>query len=48
MAERDLSTNPVRELLRRFLITFLLGVVVYRLGVVVPIPGVDVITLKKM
>jgi len=48
MAERDLSTNPVRELLKRFLITFLLGVVVYRLGVVVPIPGVDVITLKKM
>ena len=48
MAERDLSTNPVRELLRRFLITFLIGVVVYRLGVVVPIPGVDVLSLKKM
>lgn len=41
MADRDLGTNPVRELLRRFFITFLLGVVIYRLGVLVPIPGVQ-------
>src|ERR1043165_4444734 len=47
MAERDLSTNPVRELVRRFLITFLLGVVIYRLGVFVPIPGVEYLALKK-
>jgi len=42
----DISTNPVRELIRRFLITFLLGVVVYRLGILVPIPGVDVQALQ--
>lgn len=41
MGERDLSSNPVRELVRRFLITILLGVVIYRLGVFVPIPGVE-------
>jgi hypothetical protein len=33
MADRDLAENPVRELIRRFFITFLLGVLVYRLGV---------------
>jgi preprotein translocase subunit SecY len=46
MADHDLSENPVKELLRRFLITFLLGVVVYRLGVFVPIPDInsDVLT----
>jgi preprotein translocase subunit SecY len=42
----DLGENPVRELARRFLITFLLGVVIYRLGVFVPIPGVDVVALR--
>ena len=41
MAERDLSSNPVRELVKRFLITILLGIVIYRLGVFVPIPGVE-------
>jgi preprotein translocase subunit SecY len=41
-----IGTNPVRELAKRFLITFLLGVVVYRLGVVVPIPGVNAEVLK--
>ncbi len=41
MADRDLAENPVRELVRRFFITFLLGVVVYRLGVYIPIPGVN-------
>ena len=46
MSGGDLNDNPVRELLRRFLITFILGVVVYRLGVFVPIPGVDVAVLK--
>jgi len=46
MADKDLSENPVRELARRFFITFLLGVVVYRIGVYVPIPGVNVEVLK--
>ena len=43
----DLGENPVRELARRFLVTFLLGVVIYRLGVFVPIPGVDVIVVDN-
>jgi len=38
MAENELTQSPVKELARRFLITFLIGVVVYRLGVVLPIP----------
>jgi preprotein translocase subunit SecY len=42
----DPSESPVRELVRRFFITFLLGVVIYRLGVFVSIPGVDVAVLK--
>jgi preprotein translocase subunit SecY len=42
----DPSESPVRELVRRFLITLLLGVVVYRLGVFIPIPGVDASVLK--
>lgn len=46
MSGGDLNESPVRELLRRFLITFILGVVVYRLGVFIPIPGVDVAVLK--
>lgn len=46
MAEQDLTQNPVRELVRRFFITFLLGVVVYRFGIFVPIPGIDVATLQ--
>lgn len=48
MAAGDLNENPVRELLRRFLVTFLLGVVVYRFGVFVTIPGVDASVLKSM
>ena len=48
MAERDLSESPVRELLRRFLITFFLGMVVYRFGTYVPIPGVSVEVLGKL
>ena len=42
----DLGGNPVKELARRFFITFLLGVVVYRLGVFIAIPGVDASVLK--
>jgi preprotein translocase subunit SecY len=42
----DPSESPVRELLRRFLVTFILGVVVYRLGVFITIPGVDPSVLK--
>lgn len=41
MPEQDLSGNPVRELGKRFFITFLLGILVYRLGAVVPVPGVS-------
>lgn len=48
MADQDLGSNPVRELARRFFITFLLGVVVYRLGVFVPIPGVEFQALNKI
>ncbi|MBA2482369.1 MAG: preprotein translocase subunit SecY [Planctomycetes bacterium] len=48
MADKDLSESPVRELTRRFLITFLLGVVVYRLGVFVPIPGIDAKALASL
>ncbi|MCK6487504.1 MAG: preprotein translocase subunit SecY [Planctomycetes bacterium] len=48
MADKDISENPVRELARRFLITFLLGVVVYRIGVFVPIPGVNADVLKSI
>src|SRR4051812_24387045 len=47
MAEQDLTQNPVRELVRRFFITFLLGVVVYRFGTFVPIPGVDAIAINN-
>ncbi len=43
----DPSESPVRELLRRFLVTFILGVVVYRLGVFITIPGVDPSVLKS-
>ncbi len=42
----DPSESPVRELVRRFLITLFLGVVVYRLGIFIAIPGVDVSLLK--
>ena len=42
----DPSESPVRELVRRFLITILLGVVVYRLGVFITIPGVDATVLQ--
>jgi preprotein translocase subunit SecY len=48
MAQQDLVESPVKELVRRFLITLLLGVVIYRLGVFIPIPGVDAETLKSI
>ena len=48
MADRDLAENPVRELVRRFFITFILGVVVYRLGVYIPIPGVNAQALGNL
>ncbi|MFW5882217.1 MAG: preprotein translocase subunit SecY [Planctomycetota bacterium] len=41
MPEQDLSGSPVAELGKRFFITFLLAIVVYRLGAVVPVPGVS-------
>ena len=43
-----LSKNPYSELARRFFITFFIGVVVYRLGVFVPVPGIDYQELKAL
>ncbi len=48
MAEQDIGSNPYRELAWRFFITFLLGVVVYRLGIYIPIPGVSLDALRAM
>ncbi|NRA40496.1 MAG: preprotein translocase subunit SecY [Planctomycetes bacterium] len=48
MPEDNLVKNPVGELAKRFLFTFVMGVVVYRLGVVVPVPGVNVHALQEM
>jgi preprotein translocase subunit SecY len=48
MAQQDLSESPVKELVRRFFVTFLLGVIVYRLGVFIPIPGVNSDALQKI
>lgn len=48
MPEDNLVKNPVAELAKRFLFTFIIGVVVYRLGVVVPVPGIDVDALNDM
>jgi preprotein translocase subunit SecY len=48
MAETELTQSPYKELARRFLITFLIGVVVYRLGVLLPIPGIDVNALQRL
>jgi preprotein translocase subunit SecY len=48
MADHDLTESPVKELIRRFFITFFLGVLVYRLGVFVPIPGIDADALSKL
>ncbi|MHC5067096.1 MAG: preprotein translocase subunit SecY [Planctomycetota bacterium] len=47
MTDADLGSNPYKQLLRRFLVTIVLAVVVYRLGVVVPVPGVNIETLKE-
>lgn len=48
MPEDSLVKNPVAELAKRFFFTFIIGVVVYRLGVVVPVPGVDVDAIKEL
>jgi preprotein translocase subunit SecY len=42
----DVGQSPIRELAWRFFITFLLGVVIYRLGVFISIPGIDVTVLQ--
>ena len=47
MADDALTGNPVRELAKRFAITLFLGLVVYRLGAFVPIPAVQVDSLKE-
>ncbi|TVR12981.1 MAG: preprotein translocase subunit SecY [Planctomycetota bacterium] len=47
MAPGDpIGGNPYGQLLKRFFITFLFGVVIYRFGVMIPTPGVDVETLR--
>lgn len=43
----EIGANPYRELAWRFLITFLLGVVVYRFGIVVPVPDLDLKAVKE-
>ncbi len=48
MAADELLGNPVKDLSKRFLITFLLGIVVYRLGVQVPIPDIDVKVMNRL
>ena len=48
MAPGDpIGGNPYQQLLKRFFITFLLGVVAYRLGVIIPAPGIDSTALKE-
>jgi len=46
MVDPEATSNPYRELAKRFFITFLLAVVVYRIGIVVPVPGIDVAELQ--
>lgn len=41
MADDQIGGNVYQQLAKRFFITILLGIVVYRLGIYVPIPGVD-------
>ncbi len=48
MADTELSQSPAKELFKRFLITFLIGVVIYRIGVYLPIPGIDVDALSNL
>lgn len=48
MAPGDpIGGNPYGQLLKRFFITFFLGVIIYRFGVMIPTPGVDVLTLRE-
>lgn len=48
MPDNTLVKNPVAELAKRFLFTFFIGVVVYRLGVVVPVPGINVDAINDL
>ena len=41
MAEPEQVSNPIKDIAKRFGITFLLGVIIYRLGIYVPVPGID-------
>ena len=47
MADSDVGGNPYQQLVKRLLITLLLGVVVYRFGVWVPVPGINVDALQE-
>lgn len=41
MSDADIGINPYRDLAKRFFITFVLGVMVYRFGAIVPVPGLN-------
>lgn len=41
-------SNPYKELARRFVLTVLLGILLYRFGVFIPIPGVNVQALADL
>jgi preprotein translocase subunit SecY len=41
VAEPEQVSNPIKDIAKRFGITFLLGVIIYRLGIYVPVPGID-------
>lgn len=47
MAEPEQVSNPIKDIAKRFGITFLLGVIIYRLGIYVPVPGIDLSALTN-
>jgi preprotein translocase subunit SecY len=48
MNDQQLIGNPIRDLSKRFLITFVLGILIYRLGSFVPVPGINAIALEAI
>lgn len=46
MADPEIGGNPYRQLLKRFGFTLMLGVLVYRFGARVPVPGINVDALR--
>ena len=43
----SMGNSPYKELAKRFFITFLLGVVIYRLGIYVTVPGIDLNSIAE-